>query len=230
MEPYYQDELATIYHGDCREVLPRLSGVRASLALTDPPYNIGANYSGKVADSKDGYWEWFKGIVDLCRERAEIVIFTHKVKALRYITDWDWVGVWSKPYSSGTRVGNSNIVPHYEPIFMYGIHKLGVHGQYTSDVFTYNPKGAGQVNGWHGRDVAKLSVGGHRFTKPPELFSSLISLYCGSLVLDPFLGSGTTCFCAKKLGKRSIGIDIEERYCEMAALVCCQTSVGDNEA
>jgi len=221
MTPYYQEKWVTIYNGDCREILPQLD-VKVDLVLTDPPYNIGANYSGNSSDSKDDYWEWFKDIITLCRAKSEIVIFTHKVQALRYIIDWDWVGIWNKPYSSGTRMGNSNIVPHYEPIFMYGIHKLGVHSKYTSDVFTQNPSGQGQVGGYHGREVAKVAVEGHRFTKPNELITTLIELYGNDLILDPFLGSGTTCYCAKKLNRYSIGIEIVEKYCEIAAKRCSQ--------
>ena len=55
-----------------------------------------------------------------------------------------------------------------------------------------------------------------------ELISKLILNHPAGLILDPFLGSGTTCFCAKKLNRYSIGIEIEEKYCEIAAKRCCQ--------
>jgi DNA modification methylase len=66
----------------------------------------------------------------------------------------------------------------------------------------------------------------HPTQKPQGLFSEILGKYSkeGKLVLDPFLGSGTTCYCAKKLNRYSIGIEIEEKYCEIAAKRCMQES------
>lgn len=65
---------------------------------------------------------------------------------------------------------------------------------------------------------------GHPSQKPQRLIANLVAAFSkdGDLILDPFLGSGTTCYCAKKLGRRAIGIEIEERYCEIAANRCRQ--------
>jgi len=63
---------------------------------------------------------------------------------------------------------------------------------------------------------------GHPAAKSVEICSDLINRLSTGLVLDPFLGSGTTCYCAKKLNRKSIGIEIEEKYCEIAARRCSQ--------
>jgi len=64
----------------------------------------------------------------------------------------------------------------------------------------------------------------HPSQKPVDLISALTAKNTveNNLILDPFLGSGTTCYCAKKLNRHSIGIEIEEKYCEIAAKRCCQ--------
>jgi len=64
----------------------------------------------------------------------------------------------------------------------------------------------------------------HPTEKPEGFVTYLIQPACGEggVLLDPFLGSGTTCFCAKKLNRYSIGIEIEEKYCEIAARRCSQ--------
>ncbi len=59
--------------------------------------------------------------------------------------------------------------------------------------------------------------------KPVELISKLILHNQGNLILDPFMGGGTTAYCAKKLGRKCIGIEIEEKYCEIAAKRCSQS-------
>jgi site-specific DNA-methyltransferase (adenine-specific) len=63
----------------------------------------------------------------------------------------------------------------------------------------------------------------HPCPKPVDLWSYLISCMKDRVILDPFLGSGTTCYCAKKLGRHSVGIELEESYCEISAQRCMQT-------
>ena len=223
MKPYYQDKRVTIYHGDCREILPTLPKV--DLVLTDPPYGINAVYGDSYDDNATAYWEWFIPTLQQMRNAASVVILTHKVSALHHLTDWDWVGVWNKPWSSGARLGNSPVLPHWEPIFMYGIHTIGVKTEYIPDVLSYNPVPTGGRGGYMGREAWKKSkANGHPTPKPTELLTRLITAFspADGFTLDPFLGSGTTCYCAKKLNRYSIGIEIEEKYCEIAARRCSQ--------
>jgi site-specific DNA-methyltransferase (adenine-specific) len=73
--------------------------------------------------------------------------------------------------------------------------------------------------------LGKESWRWHPTQKPIKLVAKLIASYSepNALILDPFLGSGTTAYCAKKLGRKCIGIEIEEKYCEIAAKRCSQT-------
>ena len=222
--PYYQDRYVTIYHGDCREILPQLD-VKADLVLTDPPYGIGIKYGEFYDDKRDGYWDWFLPTVGMMRRAGKILIFTHRNESQRYLRDWDWIGVWNKPGSFGARIGNSAILPHWEPIYFYGIHAAGVYGEYCPDVLTFNPEKAG-VSSTIGRQKWQEAdnFNCHPCPKPIGLFQKLAQVFSpeDGLILDPFLGSGTTAYCAKKLNRRCIGIEIEEKYCEIAAKRCCQ--------
>ncbi len=225
MRAYYQDEAVTIYHGDCRDMLPSLPKV--DLVLTDPPYGVGIKYGDAYQDSPGGYWEWFLPVVEQLRAAGERLAFTHRVEALRHVTGWDWVGVWNKPCAFGARVGNSVLLPHWEPIFYFGIHKQGTKADYLSDVLTVLPEKAG-ISSQIGREKwqANGDFKAHPCPKPIELMGRILVALAPSpddIVLDPFAGSGTTLFAAKKRGNKTIGIEIEERYCEIAANRCRQT-------
>jgi site-specific DNA-methyltransferase (adenine-specific) len=217
---YYQDDSAVIYCADNREILPLFPDKAFDLVLTDPPYGVGIKYDELYDDKRDGYWEWFLPVVKSMVQLGKIAIFTHRNESLRHIIDSDWVGVWNKPGSFGARIGNSAILPHWEPIFFYGIHTAGVKGEYCPDVLTYNPEKAGGNSTigrekWQESDNFKF----HPCPKPIELFARLVRVFSteADLILDPFLGSGTTAVAAKILGRKCIGIEISEKYCEIAA-------------
>jgi len=218
MKPYYEHAGITIYHGDCREIAP-VCGYSAA-CITDPPYGVGVRYGKLYDDRRSDYWDWMRENVRLMRGWSAVVAFTHRVTALRELAGWDWVGVWHKPGSFGARIGNSPLLPHWEPIFLYGIHALGTKGEVLSDVISINPEHANADRNGMGRE--KWSSDGndrHPCPKPTALMGTLICGLTreGETVLDPFMGSGTTLRAAKDLGRRAIGIEIEERYCEIAA-------------
>jgi len=188
--PYYSEPGITIYHGDCRDILPHLPKV--DLVLTDPPYGINLDY-GICKDSEDGYWEWFLPFLQQLRNHSAAVVFTHRQNALRKVTDYDWVAVWNKPMAFGHRIGKW--LPHWEPIFIYG-----VPNNFSFDVFTHT--------------TAKPD--GHPSPKPIKLMRHILEVFSDGTILDPFMGSGTTLVAAKQLGRRAIGIEIEEKYVKIA--------------
>lgn len=218
MTPYYDDPKSgiTIYHGDCREILPRVAG---GAIITDPPYGAGVKYGTAYDDTpSELYWPWMREMITIMRASAPVVAFTHRNAALRELHGYDWVAVWHKPGSFGARIGNSPILPQWEPIFLYGIHTIGVRGEMLSDVLSFNPQRAGN-NSKIGREKWKAAqFANHPCPKPSGLYARLIRCLCpDGVVLDPFMGSGTTLRAAKDLRRRAIGIEIEERYCEIAA-------------
>lgn len=208
---------ATLYLGDCLDILPTLGPVDA--VVTDPPYGVGIAYGEGYNDKRKDYWKWFTDAVEQIRETCPLVAFTHRNEALRHLSGWDWVGVWNKPGSFGSRIGNSFILPHWEPIFFYGIHRRGVHSKYLADVLTENPEPARAGHNGMGREKWTTEGNGrHPCPKPLGLMSKLVETMVefGETVLDPFMGSGTTGVACARLGRKFIGIEIEPKYFDIA--------------
>jgi len=184
IKPYYQDDYATIYHGDCLEILPQLP--KADLVLTDPPYGLNKFNEDKLN------LDWFYQL-------KGPLIFTPGIANMFFYPKPDWVMCWYKPAStSRTRYGFNC----WEPIYLYRT----MSSTKSPDVIV--------------QPVSKqLEAEGHPTPKPYKLFCDLIKQYSiyNNLVIDPFLGSGTTLRAAKDLQRKSIGIEIEEKYCEIAA-------------
>ena len=198
MTPYYQDSAVTIYHGDCREILPTLPKV--DLVLTDPPYNVGIDY-GEHDDSMESMeWEvWVKGWFPWCLDNSKNTLISGHVRLIDYgkIEPWNWLICWWKPAAMGrSPVGFCN----WEPVGMWG-------------------KGGGKGTDFvRAPIVPDEALDGHPCPKPLKFGTGLLSLFPNaSDVLDPFMGSGTTLRAAKDLGRKAIGIEIEEKYCEIAA-------------
>jgi DNA modification methylase len=200
MTPYYQDDFATIYHGDCRDVLPTLSG---AAVLTDPPYGVGKGYDTHDDAGGDEYWDFMRDVVRLSLAAAPVLAMTHRVLALRELDGWDWVCGWVKR-NQQMRLFSMPVLPTWEPIICWGIKGLATN--HRADTFHIDAIPSNAV------------PGGHPFPKPPKLMSALIDWLCPvGTIIDPFLGSGTTLRVAKDYGRHAIGIEKSERYCEVAA-------------
>lgn len=225
-KPYYQDEWVTIYHGDCREILPELPKV--DLVLTDPPYNIGKKYGDKTNDDRawGEYWEWFKDIFTLTFDLLEdgYLYCSHsdrgvysampllEIIGFKYIQTLIWWG--RNGYS--TQLHRHSWSYRHEPIIFMGkgdgeFLEAGNEGQwYTSVIEAPRP----QSNFKEGRN--------HPTEKPLKLYKTLLARTPGNLILDPFMGSGTSVKASRDLNRHCIGIEIEEKYREIAAKRCSQ--------
>jgi len=207
MKPYYDDGQITIYHGDCREILPTLEPV--DLVLTDPDYNgkdIGVHgrryINGMPHLSESDYQTWCQEWFALAQNISPRVVFTPGVKNLWNYPMARWAYAWYKPgAASNNKMGGFNI---WEPILIYG---PGYPQQSSGDVFVGTP-----LNFHQGPERE------HPCPKHLGLWLWLVSglSRLNETILDPFLGSGTTARAAKNLGRKAIGIEIEERYCEIA--------------
>jgi len=198
MKPYYESGGITIYHGDCREILPTL---KAGLVVADPPYGVGLEYASYL-DSLDSAKLLYADFIAKAKIAAPIVLTTvgcFDLELFLYSTiPPKWRLCWRKGITSRpSAVGFTD----WEPVFVYGDH---VHRN-THDLFTVQPE--------------KMGAFGHPCPKPIGFALWLIDRFSDpcSIVLDPFMGSGTTLRAAKDLGRRAIGIEIEEKYCEIAA-------------
>lgn len=218
-DPYYEDESCRIVHGDALEALERLGSFGA--IIFDPPYGIGAAYDGERELSGDDYWPWLERVVAAARVAAPVVVMTHRVEALAKLRQtWDWICPWTKPLSSGVRAGNSPVIPTWEPIFVWGLHSLGVDTKGAADVFRFaiDKSGARAPErgraGWAAIDNA---AGAHPTPKPLPLMRAVVATFGqkATTLLDPFCGSGTTLRAGKDLGLHVTGVDRSERYCQM---------------
>lgn len=202
---------ATLYHGDCLEILPQLT---ADACVTDPPYGVGVKYGDSYDDERDDYWDWLRTRIEVMRAVARLVVFTHRVTALRELSGWDWIGVWNKPGAFGSRLGNSCVLPHWEPIFLYGIHGMGVSTNYADDVITFNPEPAKAGISGIGREKWTGGFESHPCPKPVGLYERFLTTYAQNAmtICDPFMGSGTTGVACANLGRKFVGVEIERKH------------------
>lgn len=202
MKPYYEDAAAgiTIYHADCLNVLPQLGSAEA--VITDPPYNVGIQYGHLTDDRRYDYGAWCREWFGECRRVAEVVAIAPgfpNVGLWAEIAWPSWVLAWMKPGAMGrSPVGFCN----WEPVYLWGV-----------------PKKRDGVDTFTAPIIPTKELDSHPCPKPLMWGKRLVSLLSevGDVIVDPFMGSGTTLRAAKDLSRRAIGIEIEERYCEIAA-------------
>lgn len=213
MKPYYQDESCTIYHGDCRE-LGHLATAETAL-ISDPPYGVAVSLGVSAKGSCGGMWKnvTIKGDESTAARDEAMQTFSalpfavfgsHKMPPP---TGTQATLVWEK----GEHVGAGNLAlpwkPNFELIFVGGSEWAGQRKGSVIRILAI----AGCVG------AANTGYRHHPTEKPVGIMSYLISYSTRPEIIDPFMGSGTTLRAAKDLGRKSIGIEIEERYCEIAA-------------
>jgi len=206
MKPYYQDEWVTIYHGDCREILPQLD-VKVDLVLTDPPYGVGLDY-GEFIDTPDNVKELVGEVIPMCISKAKRVVLSCATRQLWYYPPATWVMCWLNKAGAFTNPWGFTC---WQPILCYG-----------KDPYLENSMGSRSDVIEHSETAPKNN---HPTPKPYKFWKLLLarcSVKTTDIILDPFMGSGTTMVVAKHLNRKSIGIEIEEKYCEIAAKRCSQ--------
>lgn len=246
IKPYYEEKGITIYHGTCLDVLPHIQASGVDCVITSPPYNLGSEPwphlgNWKSGDSAGGRSKWSNGsdaangiqygthkdsmpwpeyvewqhsvlasLWQLIPETGAI-FYNHKPRVIgaRLWTPFELVPsetvirqiiVWSRP--GGMNYNATAFVPTHEWIMVlakagFRLKSKGVSGM--GDVWTMTP-----------------DKNPHPAPFPLKLPLRVLEATGAQVVLDPFMGSGTTLRAAKNLGRKAIGIEIEERYCEMA--------------
>lgn len=187
MTPYYVQDGITIYHGDCRDVLPSIA--KADLVLTDPPYGI-FDCGGKWGRKADLQWDRqvFSDLTPIITAGREQIIWGGNYYSLPLSRGWL---IWWKRDS----------VPSAADVELAWT-SFDMNARLMN--YTIAATNAERV--------------GHPTQKPEQ-----VMLWClgfaptARTIIDPFMGSGTTLVAAKRLGRRAIGIELEEKYCEIAA-------------
>ncbi len=234
MKPYYQDEWVQIFHGDCRDILPELPKV--DLVLTDPPYGVTQNKQDVCIDLS--LFLGYPAVVFSQQPFTTDVISQHREK-------FKYDLVWDKVLTSGFLNANRMPLRRHETILIFGDvnytpqktkgnknHSKGkpketANNNYGDFDFVDNAVLHGDLK--HPTSILTYpkphpSVARHRTEKPVELLRWLVESYSssGNVILDPFAGSGSTLEACKSLNRHCIGIEIEEKYCEIAAKRCSQ--------
>jgi len=254
VRPYYDANGIQIFHGDSREILPTLSGI--ACFVTSPPYNqLGSRMTDRggmhgggwvnntrekcYADdmTEDDYREWLRDIIRLCgvagvagasmflnhKCRWRDFRLSHPIDFVRGIDGWELRQelIWAR--AGSTTLNARMFAPNDERI--YWMVKGGKG-------WKWNQEAASFLSVWQITQDSKAD--GHPCPFPQRIPARCIAATtdAGDVVCDPFAGSGTTLRAAKELGRRAIGIEKEERFCEMAANSLAQEllSLGDGGA
>jgi site-specific DNA-methyltransferase (adenine-specific) len=212
-DPYYSDDHVTLYHGDCREVTEWLD---ADVLVTDPPYGIGWDNVALTNRTLRGYTrsaklrhEGIAGDEDTSMRDRALEMWDHG-PALVFgspriapPSGTKHALTWRKPLDAGV-IGSA--LPwrrDTEAIYVLGSWPKSTG---TSSSVIDGPRG-----------MRSYVDGTHPHVKPLAVLEQLIAATPPGITADPFAGSGSTLVAAKRLGRKAIGVEIEEKYCEIAA-------------
>lgn len=236
MRPYYEDDAVTLYHGDCRDVIPAL-GLRGDLVIADPPY----------AETKLAWDQWPDGWPWIAAEAAPAMWCFGSARMfmarLPEFAGWTYSQeiVWEKHNGSSLAADRFSRVHEFATFWYQGRwsdrhHEVPTTADATRRAVRRKAKPA-QHQGERGPSHYLSEDGGprlmrsviycrsmhgralHPTEKPSGILEPLITYACppGGLVLDPMAGSGSTGAAAKATGRRAVLVEGDERFCEVAA-------------
>lgn len=227
-QPYYQDERVTLYHGDCREVMAEMDERSVDAVITDPPYsdrthemtrsnsNGAKRHGNRVLSGSFGFdsitaedlalalstagrisRRWLVANVDY---RHAFAFSDAPPEGLRLLRIGVWIKTNPNPQISGDRPAQG-----WEAIAY--MHRDDLRPSWT---------GGGRAANFVLPNAQKH---GHPTTKPVEMVRQFVRWFTepGDVVFDPFAGSGTTLRAALDEGRKAIGVELDERYCEVIA-------------
>lgn len=203
----------TLLLGDCLEVMPTLGKVDA--CVTDPPYNFSTASSG----GKHALWAdainsalWFSAVLTECKNRLPVEggaiwqFLNWKTFIPLQKACWDAgmkfesLLVWDKEWIGPG--GNIGLRPSYELVALMATGTFSLPNRGLPDIWRHK---------WSSQRET-----GHPAEKPVSLLQEIIKQTPAQTILDPFLGSGTTLVACAKLGRKGIGIELEEKYFDIA--------------
>ena len=204
MTIYYQDEHVTLYHGDCLDLT---EWTNADVLVTDPPYGVDYTngwVAGRVrsttAIAADKTPEARNSVVEMWGNKPYIMFGSWRVPKPRNVRQ---TLIWSKAGDPGLGDLTMPWGSSYEEIYVSGAGEIW-GGPRIGSVLTFDkPRGNDRPD--------------HPTPKPIPLMEHLIGRSPGGVIADPFAGSGATLMAARNLGRKAIGVELEEKYCEIIA-------------
>ena len=212
MTPYWSDNLVTLYLGDCREILPELDPV--DLVLADPPYGVTYASNWNVGPGSRPITNDGNG-ARLALRLQRAIIPTLRTQHVLWFTRWDaWPDLW---LDLGAWYPLRGLL-----VWDKGSPGMGDLAHWGPSYELIASAGTGKTAGSRDQSVLRYptvpSAKRHHPTeKPTSLLEYLIRKLDAATVLDPFAGAGSTLVAARNLGRRAVGVEIDERYAERAA-------------
>lgn len=203
------DMVNRVVCGDSLVLLKELPDKSVDLIFADPPYNVGKDYGESTDDEKpvDAYVDWCKQWFSECRRVSKYAVVI--TPSIVYVPEWvgriertHKVIVWVKENNcSRNYIGKTSGYQCYEPILVYGKPNKCI----LRDVYNYPIS-------------IQPEAEGHPCPKPLKLLKRIVGDFTNEndIVLDPFLGSGTTALAAKLLNRKYIGFEINPDFYEIA--------------
>jgi len=230
VKPYYEDDLVQLWHGDCLDVMAEMPEASVDTVLTDPPYSSG----GRRENARSIRKAMTRRVEDDDWIRGDAMSTPGFVYLLRQC-GVEWRRVlrpgghvlsfidWRMAPNLGAALETADLRQH--PTLVWDKATLGMGAIFRNQHEFIVHMSAGTPTDPQRRDVPnvlrfpKVRDGDHPTEKPGALLQTLLSVVAppGGTVLDPFAGSASTLTAAKALNLRAIGIEADERYCELAA-------------
>ena len=197
MKPYYQNNKVTLYCADCRDVLP---GIEADVVITDPPYGVGVEYN-IYKDTRQNLKKLINDVWPLLLQTPLVAATTGVMNMFLYPKP-----LWSLCWFSAAGIGMGPWgFCTWQPILVWGKDPYLAAGKGSMpDGFSY---------------MSSVEKNDHPVPKPAEVMRWIIkrTTLKPCTILDPFAGSGVTLTEAQALGHKAIGIELDEKYCELIA-------------
>lgn len=225
--PYYQDDLVTLYHGDCRELLPSLwLGVTA--CITDPPYGIGYRVNAR-AWRNDG----LDGLKPMAMAAKAPIAGDERPFDVSPLLGFPKLAIFGANHMAGLPTGGKWIVWDKRRDSLQDCHS-------DCELIWTNVPGADRIHRQKWRGVVRegeencsRSKKLHSNQKPVALLDFVydaIGVTPADTLIDPYAGSGSMAVVAKRRRTRIICIELEEHHCETAARRCSEEALSLNGA
>lgn len=242
-------ELNKIYNNDCLEGMKDMNDDIVDITITSPPYNMSKSIHHKTNVyndykdnlSEDDYYKFLSESINQMIRLSKYYVFfniqmltNNKKVLLKIISNYQdkikWIFSWAK-LNPAPPIGNKNLANGFEYIICFS--KFDIEGSSFKRIF-HNPN----KKGYNIQDIStciinkinKEFVDTHYACYPEFLPKHFIKLFTqeNDLILDPFMGSGTTAVVCKKLKRNFIGFEISKEYCDIANKRIEQTKISEN--